>query len=476
MTNWSARDGKTICAVATPPGYGGVAVIRVSGPQALNIVSKCCPKLTKSPQSHHIYLTTFIDVKDHQEVDQVLISYFETGRSFTGEEVIEISSHGSPSICRDILEQLTLQGATIAERGEFTYRAFMNDKIDLIQAEGVLSLVHSQSKRASRQALVQLKGGLSERIAQIEDDLIWMLAHIEAGIDFSTENLEVVEDKVLLARADKLINQIDVMLNGFKFGRLLHEGMNVIFVGAPNVGKSSLMNLLLGEDRSIVSNQAGTTRDVVEAPFMIDGIKINLLDTAGIRQSSDEIESKGIERTYKSIEKADLILFVLDGGRPIEESELAELSQLDLNKVQIIINKSDKLTEHATIERFISLHGEVLQSEKFSKLRSMMLAKPNLLSSFDNRSQDKLSAILKAQIEDSAVSDEAVISQARQAEDLQACKDRVDQAKSLIQMVSSSEFVALELKEALIFAQRVLGKSFDDQILDRVFKEFCLGK
>ena len=298
----------TICAISTSRGVGGLSVIRVSGPQSKAIVSKLCSFLPSSCESHKIYYG-FIKGLDKKEMDEVLVSYFAKGRSFTGEETIEISSHGGNFISQSIIVELQKAGSRIAERGEFTYRSFMNGRIDLPQAEAVLTIIESESHASSQLALKQLKGHLSEIFKSMEERLISFLAHLEADIDFASEDIEYHSGRSLLPEALKLQSELKEILSTYKKGRQIKEGVYIAIIGEPNVGKSSLFNSILGEDRAIVSSQEGTTRDYVEANLIIDGISYYFRDTAGLRDTKDEIEKLGMERSLRSARESDLIFF-----------------------------------------------------------------------------------------------------------------------------------------------------------------------
>ena len=265
------REGLTVCSLATPAGYGGISVIRVSGPEAGKVGRKLFSKLPKSPTSHSIYFGEICKLDNSESIDEVLVSFFEKGRSFTGEETLEISSHGSPVIVNEILEELVRAGCSPADRGEFTYRAFSNGRLDLLQAEGVLSLIQSQSERASRVAFRQLKGDLSKKISEIEDGLIKFSAKAEAGIDFSTEDIEIFSREEAVRTLSELENELDSLLRSYKTSKTIRDGLRVVILGPPNVGKSSLLNALLGNDRAIVCETPGTTRDTVEGELNIEG-------------------------------------------------------------------------------------------------------------------------------------------------------------------------------------------------------------
>lgn len=474
-------DTDTICAIATPPGIGGVSIIRVSGPGAISIVRKIAGFLPVSPQSHQVYYG-FLKRSDDSVIDEVLVSFFKHGKSFTGEDVCEISCHGSPVICEEVLKALISGGARSAGRGEFTYRAFMHGRLDLVQAEAVLGLINSQSKKASEISLGQLKGGVSEEVIGLEDTIVWLLAHFEAQIDFSTENLDVIDFDVAGVRLKNSMNVLDRLVTSYKKGKALVEGFSVCFLGMPNVGKSSLLNVVLGESRAIVTDIAGTTRDVVDGRLYIEGALVRVVDTAGIRPSEDKVETLGIERSFSEAKKADLVFVVVDAG------ELASLSiakDIDFSdsRICLLINKSDLLGS-SSAEAFDQMEFlDKVKSELACKffigddsVKELLEARSLFVSSFDRKSRDVILEFMRTQLSLSDLGNEAVISQARHFELLTKSLEACDRALRLIEGKESPEIICLDLREALIWVQQMLGKSYDDEVLDRVFKEFCIGK
>lgn len=466
------RDLDTICALSTPAGVGGLAVVRVSGPQAVSLTRGLCSFLPQSPDSHRAYYGILMSMKSgtkREPIDEVVVTFFQKGRSFTGEDTIEISSHGSPQITKDILAELTLAGARPADRGEFTYRAFMNGRLDLVQAESVLSLIESQSKQSTQQALRQLQGNLSKDLEKIESDLIWCLAHIEASIDFSTEGLEVVDSNELLMKVKELRHQIGRLVDSYQAGRVLKDGYQLVLTGVPNVGKSSLLNLLVEDERAIVTDVPGTTRDLIEAFFMVEGFKINVTDTAGLRESEDRVEIIGIEKSYEAQKRADGIFFIFDSSRELTSAEVKEIASLDLERTIFIGNKSDQGNK-SPAERITDFVQNLQGFDRVSK------EKVHIVSAFDKRDGEKLKNLLIKNLRETQFEDQAVISQARHFENLSGAFENMIQAEVLVKEGTSPELTALELKEALLRVQETLGKRFDDQIMDRVFKEFCIGK
>ncbi len=463
-----AGDEDTICALSTPPGTGGIAVIRVSGSRALIYVRELCRFLPEQPESHRIYYGIIKTRTGAEPIDEVLVSYFAHGRSFTGEETIEISCHGGEAVVAEILKELVAVGCRTADRGEFTYRAFMNGRLDLVQAESILALIESKSKQASRVAFRQLQGQLSAEFSKIEDGLVWMLAQLEASIDFSTEDIEVVGQKELMSRAEDLLAAVGKLISSYEKGRLLKDGVEIALIGRPNVGKSSLLNLFLGEDRAIVTAHAGTTRDTIEGRMMLEGFPVTFVDTAGFRETDNEIEKLGIQRSVSAKERADFVFHVFDIGAAEDEllrdlselpSPLSERDYIVVNKIDLDADGGRKTSFAALLERFSIWQDRVfwISAKSQQGLDAVLEFLRALRRSFESESSN-------------------VVTQARHLELLRKIQSSLKTAKDLIIDSSSPEFVAFELQEAVRAIHELLGKEFDEQVIDRIFKEFCLGK
>ncbi len=449
----ASRD--SICAISTPPGVGGISVIRVSGSQSYNISKIVCPFLPTNLVSHKIYYGFAQQIENNEKIDEVLVSCFGDGKSFTGEESTEISCHGSPIIAEAIVQELLKAGARLALPGEFTCRAFFNGRIDLVQAESVLALIESQSKPASRLALRQLEGELSHEYKKIEDVFVWVLAQIEAGIDFSTEGLDVVPYDKILLRLSSAQKAVQGLLDSYEAGRIVRDGLVVALVGKPNVGKSSLLNALIMEDRAIVTDEPGTTRDLVSASLRLGGARIELFDTAGIRAASSKSEKIGIEKSLEMMKSADVVLYIVEAGDSPDENWV--LSSAPANNIRAIcINKVDlKLRfEYSTppgIERF-------------------------LLSAKTGEGLAELKRWLSGLAAEKTSETQIAVSQARHFELLSKIQVSLNSAIKLIKEDESSEFVAQELQIGIRASHELLGKAYDEQVIDRIFKEFCLGK
>ncbi len=456
------RDSLTICAVSTPPGRGGISVIRVSGPLAGSMLTKTLRPAPFNLTSHKSYYGHFVNPEIGQPVDEVLISFFQKGRSFTGDEVIEISCHGNPLICDEILATLSLLGCHSALPGEFTYRAFMNDRIDLVQAEAVLGVIEGRSQKGVQKALRYLGGELSSRISLLSGELTKVLAHVEASIDFSSEGLETLSAADLRLRLAGFLGEIEALVSGYDRGRGLKDGFHGLFCGAPNVGKSSLFNLMVGEERSIVTDTAGTTRDVVEGEAFYNGSRFCLFDTAGLRSETlDQIEILGQDRVWKHLPRMDFAFYVVN--------KTAELSLEDIENIQKILHLKIPLM----ILRNKLDHGPFRETQE-SVAGSFV---PVLQSSARNPAfRDFLWSSLESHLRLANVEDEALVFSARQRESLTIAAKALKEALQMADEKLGSEFLALPLMEALKSLHELLGMEFDDAVMDRVFQEFCLGK
>ena len=462
---FKAGDDDTICALSTAPGTGGIAVIRVSGDRALEITRKICRFLPARAESHRIYFGVCRTNKTDESIDEVVVSFFANGKSFTGDETTEISCHGSQVIAASILKELVQSGCRLARRGEFTYRAFMNGRLDLVQAESVLSLIESQNQQSAKVALRQLQGRLSADFAVVENELSWILAHLEASIDFSTEGLETVSTSVLVSRTSQLQSHVSDLLKSYSKGRLIKEGLQVALVGRPNAGKSSLLNAFLKEERAIVTAQAGTTRDLVEGQLSFNGVPVTFVDTAGLRETENEVEKIGIARSRSAMEKADLVFYVIDvtqDGWMIDvetfSSEMRPQSFFLFNKVDL-----DKTGE--------------LQKAAMNSIAHVGISERLFwISASSGVGLEKVENLVETLTKDLGNENSNVVTQARHVELLEKIRTCLETSVTLMQTDSSPEFIAFELQEAIRAIHELLGKEFDEQVIDRIFKEFCLGK
>lgn len=448
LTN--SQNKNDICALSTANGVSAIAVLRVSGPNSLTILKKLC-RLSekKSIKPRNVFLAYIFD-SENNKIDQVLVTYFEDKHSYTGESSFEVSCHGSPTIIKSILNRMNELGARSAEPGEFTYRAFLNNKIDLIQAESILSLIESETEQARKVSLRQLDGEMSEKFKKIESDLIWCLAHIEASIDFSTEGLDVANTPELIKKLTAIKTELKKMIEGFKQGKLIKDGLTIALLGRPNVGKSSLLNALVQSNRAIVTDIAGTTRDVIESSTIYNGLKINILDTAGIRDTEDQVEKIGVGRSLSTAEKVDICLVLLEAQNLLTDEDKVLLEKLKDQKVIVLVNKKDLTPK--------------LNTNYFS------------ISTQDSNCRDQVLNYITSQFAELKYSDQSVMTSARQVELTEEALIQLDKVLSELDNDMGAEFVSQTLKESMLAVQKIIGEVYDDQILDRVFKEFCLGK
>lgn len=476
-TKLNALVKDDICALATPVGFSAIAVIRLSGPNALSIL-KGISKKKGIIKSHNSFLSPLYSDQE-EKIDQALVTYFEEGKSYTGESSFEISCHGNPNIVKKIIDRLIQLGARLAEKGEFTFRAFLNNKIDLVQAESVLSLIESQSEKAAKVSLRQLEGHTSKLFKEFESDIIWCLAHIEASIDFSTEGLDVIDNNLLVKKLTDLSDKLKNLSNSYIKGQILKDGLKIALIGKPNVGKSSLMNVLVQADKSIVTPIAGTTRDTIEASTMFNDIKFIITDTAGIRETNDAVEQIGVERSKSEISKSDLKALILDVKSDNLEEELASMLDLlknknELNNFVILVNKKD-LANSQNISELNDKIEKILQ--KTSLYPVYKLNKRHIfISALDSNCRNLVMDLIISQFESLDFLNESIISSSRQLEMINHAIDSLSKSINELNDGMGSEFIAQTLKDGLLAIQKILGEVYDDQILDRVFKEFCLGK
>ena len=476
MRQLNETKNDDICALATPVGRSAIAVVRISGPNARSILQGLCIKLSPEIESHKAYLA-YVYNSQSEKIDQVLVTYFQNEQSYTGESSFEVSCHGNPTIVKKVLGRLIQLGARLAHPGEFTFRAFINNKIDLIQAEAVLSLIESQSDEATKISLRQLDGKVSDLFKKLESEMTWCLAHIEASIDFSTEGIDIVNDSGLIHKLKDLNEELNRLIEGFGHGQIIKYGLKVTLLGKPNVGKSSLLNTLVQSEKAIVTEIAGTTRDVIEAQTQYNGMAIYISDTAGLRETTDVVEKIGVNRSLAEIKKSDLNLLVLDVTEPLSEDFKQNLTLFKGQKFAILCNKSDLINADQKKQISQELAGLIGGVQKLPGSLSFNFGKQVLFtSSIEMACRNDVLNLVLAQFESLDFLDESIVSSARQIEMVNMAKEYVEKSIAELSSGLGSEFIAQTLKDALLAIQKVLGHVYDDQILDRVFKEFCLGK
>lgn len=434
--------------------------MRLSGPHAEGFLDQLFRGSHPSPPrlSHHLYLGHLHDVAGLL-LDEVMVVVMRAPRSYTREDVIEVHCHGGMVVIRRILDAFLEIGARMAAPGEFTQRAFLNGRLDLSQAEAVIDLIRARSESSSRVALAQLDGLVSRTVREMSDFLADLLSQVEALVDFPEEDIDFAEMTHLDENAGDLQSRIQHFLAHFDMGRILREGLSVLILGKPNVGKSSLLNRLLGESRAIVTDIPGTTRDTIEENLVLAGIPLRLIDTAGVRDTDDPVEAAGVLRAREKIATADLILLVVDGSRPLDEQDRMALAACTEKKVLLVCNKSD-LSLASLPADFLSLPSIFLSCRSGEGLTTL---------------KDSLVNLLGGSLQgDPAL--EVVFSDRRHRDALLRTRDALSRFRSALAEEMSPEFPALELRVALDALGEILGKTTPDDILDRIFSRFCIGK
>ncbi|MES2798535.1 MAG: tRNA uridine-5-carboxymethylaminomethyl(34) synthesis GTPase MnmE [Bacteroidota bacterium] len=448
-----------ICATATPNGIGAIGIVRVSGKGSISSISVIFNKNLSEKNTHTLHFGT-IQNKENELIDEVLVSIFHEGKSFTGEESVEISCHGSSYIIQRIIDELLKNGCRLANPGEFTMRAFMNGKLDLSQAEAVADLIASQSKQAHNIALKQLRGGFSSELRELREQLIHFASLVELELDFAEEDVEFADRTELLALITKVLGVVSRLESSFNLGNAIKNGVPVAIVGAPNTGKSTLLNQLLQDDRAIVSNIAGTTRDVIEETLNIEGILFRLIDTAGIRENAEEIEALGIERSKQKIEQATIILCMADttieGSLEEVVTWASELQNLHPDKkVLVLANKTDvslvTVGHYSVSVIFVSAKEGI----------GIELLKSQLVES--------VSA-------DFDLSSDTIVSNVRHRDALTRTREALQQAKTGLETNITGDFVAMDIRQAMYHLGTITGNISEDDLLANIFKNFCIGK
>jgi tRNA modification GTPase len=456
----------TIAALATPIGAGGLGVMRVSGPQAVPIVCRVFRdrhgRAVEGLPSHRVRFGSVIDPRSGGKLDEVLVTYMRAPHSYTREDVVEISGHGGIGVMTRILEALVAGGARLAEPGEFTKRAFLNGRLDLSQAEAVIDLIHAHTEESHRQALAQLDGGLSQAIHAMREQLLEVLAYVEGAMEFPEEDLELLPWDTLLAKGHAVEAQIATLLDTFQTGRVLREGVQVVIVGRPNVGKSSLFNALLAANRAIVTPVPGTTRDVLEEIANIRGYPFRLVDTAGIRTSADPVEQEGIGRAHTSLESADLVLLVLDCSEPLTAEDEEAIAAVQGKRVQVVLNKADLSP---------LLTADELQM-RFPEWPKMAVSCKERWG-FEQLTAAMVEAMLHGQ---QRPREGPMLTKLRHWEALQRACQSLQCANDGMAQRLWGEFIAHDLREALEWLGEIVGLNYTEDLLDKIFREFCIGK
>ena len=473
MSDHSQYQSDTIIALATPSGIGAIGVIRLSGPDAISLVNQVFGGKDLSKQhSHTIHFGTIKDEK--QVLDEVLVSIFIGPRSYTRENVVEISTHGSTFIIESILKLLIRKGARPANPGEFTLRAFLNGQLDLSQAEAVADLIASNSQASHQVAMQQMRGGFSSELQHLRDQLIHFASMIELELDFGEEDVEFANRNDLKGLIYQIQRILHRLIQSFEQGNVMKNGVPVVIAGKPNVGKSTLLNALLNEERAIVSEIAGTTRDTVEDHMIIGGINFRFIDTAGIRDTEDIIEAKGVERTHEKIKQAKLIIYLVDPEQEVEEiqAQLNYLEHLEIPYLSLV-NKQDLVDHEFTKQLDSGMRNSESENRKSGNQKTGFL----FISALKKEGIDALKQeILRKVNLHSINTDDVLVSNIRHLEALQKTEESLNRVLQNIDQPITSDFLASDIKQALYYLGEITGQVTTDDLLETIFSKFCIGK
>ena len=459
-------DRDTIVAIATAPGEAGIGIVRISGDKAIEIADKIfkgnkIEKLSQNIERRLVY-GNIVDTSNGKKIDEVLTVYMKSPNTYTKEDVVEIDCHGGVIAVRKILDMVIQNGARMAERGEFTKRAFLNGRLDLSQAEAVMDLISAKTDKSYEISLNQLEGGLSKEVSDIIKELMSMMAHIQVTIDFPEHDDEEITFEELKKSGNEILIRIDKLLDTVYTGKIFREGLKTVILGKPNVGKSSLMNSILRENKAIVTEIPGTTRDVIEEYVNIKGIPLKIIDTAGIRETDDVVEKIGVERAREVLEQADLVIAVFDASRELSEEDLNIIENIKDKKAIILVNKSD----------LPSVLSETQIAEQLSDktiIRTSMTQKLGI---------DKLEETLKDMFftGEVTISDNIIVTNVRHRDALTKAKANLKDALESIEMGMTLDCIDVDIKDCWTNLGEINGDTVSEDIVDKIFSDFCIGK
>src|SRR5689334_5091376 len=457
-------SGDSIVALSTPLGRGGIGIIRVSGPGALTILKQMTAGERADPEPNYLILRTIIDPFSEEKVDQALVCFFKAPHSFTGEDVVEFHCHGSPVLLRRMLDTILRLDVRLANPGEFSLRAVSNGRLQLTQAEAIRDLIDAQTDAAAQQATRQLSGEISHRLQPAKDQLLEIIVRLESSLEFVEDDLPQLEQQEIASALAKLRSDLQTLADTFVRGRLLHEGLKVALVGRPNAGKSSIFNMLVGHERAIVTEVPGTTRDTISELIGWGGIPITLIDTAGMRATTDQVESLGVERTRRTAADADLLLIVVDGSQSLTEEDELVLAQAATKPHVIAVNKSD-------LPNFSSTRVDEKVRDRDQQ------TSPVAVSALTEDGISQLrAAMLKPFVNGNGASEGLMITNARHHDLLIRTIDAIASAEARIREHMSEEIILVGLHNALKFLGEITGETTTEEILGQIFSTFCIGK
>lgn len=456
----------TIAAIATAPGEAGIGIVRISGEKSIELIDRIFISKQEKKLSEYkprrITYGYIIDPKTEKRIDEVLISYMKGPHTYTKEDIVEINCHGGMIPVKSILELVLKVGARAAEPGEFTKRAFLNGRIDLAQAEAVMDLISAKTEKGFDLALDQLEGSLSKKVSKVREGLMDMLGHIQVSIDFAEDDIDEVTIDYLVDKRDEIEKDIQKLLDTADTGKILREGLSTVIVGKPNVGKSSLLNALVRESRAIVTDIPGTTRDVIEEHLNIKGIPLNLVDTAGIRETEDIVEKIGVQKSKELFNLADLIMVMLDGSKELTEEDNEILSLIASKRALIIINKTD-LPQEVNTEDVEKIVGD-------KKIIKVSLVEDQGLEEIEDT---LVEMVYKGQVK---AKDSLLVTNIRHKNALERALEAIKDSEKAIKQKLSLDFVEVDIKNTWQALGEITGDTVEEDLLDHIFKNFCIGK
>lgn len=457
----------TIVALATPTGRSGIGVVRLSGSDAVGITSSLLNEIGYSPEPRTAHLKQLVDPASGEVIDEAIITYFKAPHSFTGEDVVEISCHGSPVLLRQVIDLCLAADARIADPGEFSLRALANGRIDLAEAEAIRDLIDAQSVGSARQAIRQLRGELSQQLQPLKDDLLNVIVILESALEFVEDDLPAVQAASVKQRLALISAKTGELAATFNAGHLIREGLRVAIVGRPNVGKSSLFNALLGSDRAIVTEIAGTTRDQIHERFTIGDIPISLIDTAGLRETTDTVESIGVERSRATMADADLVIVMLDASEQTSDEDRDILKRVEGLNYIVVFNKIDKVPS-TDVDRIVAAEHSSL-----SDLRDRITA---ISAKTGDGLDDLRHSILRPFDAEDVPAAGFLVTDARHHDLLVRSKAEIEQSLAQLNEKMSEEIVLIGLHNALRYLGEITGETTTEDMLSRIFSTFCIGK
>ena len=456
----------TIAAISTAPGIGGIGIVRLSGKETFNIIKKIFvankEENIESVKGYTLKYGKIIHPENKKIVDEVLVSFFRAPKSYTTEDMCEINSHGGIVVVREILELCLKNGATIAEPGEFTQRAFLNGRIDLTQAEAVINVIEAKGKRELDSAINQLNGELKINLNEIKNDILEVLTNIEANIDYPEYDVEEVSQEKAKEKMKILENKLEKLLNSFEKGKILKDGINIAIVGKPNAGKSSLLNALLKEERAIVTEYEGTTRDTIEEFINVEGIPVKIIDTAGIRNTENKVEQIGINKSREMIDKSDLVIAVFDNSNELNNEDRDILNLISNKKSIIVLNKYDLIEDKDYIPQEIKNINDNIIKISAKKREGIDEIYKKIVELFN--------------INEIVIGNETILTNIRHKNLINEALNNCQEALNAIEEGMPIDIIAINIKEILESIGKITGESVSEEIIKDIFSKFCLGK